>query len=152
MTYNIDVVERSFKSVDKAVMIGNSTSTLTVNSSSTITDFGFDEGQRAISFVASEPSPQGLVEINVKSALNGPYTVMVGEDPVEYRELPFDQAAGSETVKFAYPTGTHQITIIGTSVVPEFGPISLIILATLVSAIILLPRFASHWTNWNREA
>ena len=44
------------------------------------------------------------------------------------------------SVTILFPQGTHEIEIIGTFVIPEFGHLALIILAITITAMIVLNR------------
>jgi hypothetical protein len=84
----------------------------------------------------SKSSPQGIVEIPIGTVLNGPYTVLVDENTITNYRLSNDNATGSNSRMLAYPSGTHQVTIIETTVVPEFGSIYVILLALSISGIV----------------
>lgn len=57
-------------------------------------------------------------------------------------DVDFDETkSGNErTIKFDFPEGTEEIEIIGTSVIPEFGGIAVLILVMSIISVILLPK------------
>jgi hypothetical protein len=136
VTYHIKVVPRTLDSHAQIAIIGNQSIPVQLNSSSTISDFKFNENNTQVSFKVSESGPQGLVVLPVGAILNGPYHVMVDEMNTSNFEVSGGSNTTSQNVKFAYPSGAHDVVITGTSIVPEFGTTSLIILVVSMSAII----------------
>lgn len=65
-----------------------------------------------------------------------------GDENVNVEEVKNDDQ--TRTLQIDYPAGTDVIEISGTSVVPEFGPFSAVILAIAIVAIIL---FSARYTN-----
>jgi hypothetical protein len=110
VTYHLNVVERDFNTITDTIMIGNQSSTMfVINSSSNLADFSFNEQEKNISFKVSESSPQGIVEIPIRTVLNGPYTVLVDENTITNYRLSNDNTTGSNSRMLAYPSGTHKL-------------------------------------------
>ena len=88
---------------------------------SNITDFKLDEGDRTILFKAEgRPGTQGITEISIGRVLEEPYIVTVNGEiwndfDVSNREFPRE-----EKIQIRYEHGISQIVIKGTQVVPEF--------------------------------
>ena len=57
-------------------------------------------------------------------------------------EVPFDETrTGTErTITFDYPEGSKELVIIGTSVVPEFGTIAVLILTVSIFSVIFISK------------
>jgi len=75
----------------------------------------------------------GILTINpTKSTIDGIFMVLV--DGEEWDDVEYD----NNEVTVMFPTGTEEIEIIGTFVIPEFGAMAMIILAISIVSIIIL--------------
>lgn len=118
---------------------------LPVLSSSTVTDFKLVSDKKQVSFkVEGEDNTMGAVEIELGQVLKGPYSVMVDGVVAENTFTINDNATGRTILTFSYPHSVHDITITGTTVVPEFGSLAFLILALgivpIITAITLMNR------------
>lgn len=66
------------------------------------------------------------------------FIVLVNGEDLGYEEIGTD--INSRTLKIPIPTGTEEVEIIGTQVVPEFGIIAALILTTSIGGIVLASR------------
>jgi len=83
--------------------------------------------------VVSEDS--GTLNVNPSSSIiNGIFMVQI--DGQEWNEASIQ----GDSVTILFPEGTHEIEIIGTFVIPEFGHLAIIILAITITAMIVLNR------------
>ena len=114
------------------VMVGDEEIEVSVESTSTITEFELDEATKTISFNADGTGNSTVVSVG--SVLEGPYTVMVdGEASEDFEES--TDADGVATISVPHASGAHEVTITGTQVVPEF-PIAVLGIVAAVIAII----------------
>ena len=64
-------------------------------------------------------------------------------DPVTSEEITYEvieSGAQFVTLEMTLPKGTNSITVIGTSVVPEFGTIALLVLVIAIVSILVITR------------
>lgn len=112
-------------------------------SSSSITQFRFDESQKRVSFsVTGGNGTRGSTTVLVNGILQGPYTVTVDGSPSEDYALKYYENTNETGVTVRHSHGPHEITITGTVVVPEFpGGATIIIIGTLMAVILYLGSF-----------
>jgi len=118
------------------VMVGGEEVEFSVKSSSQISNFALDEGAKKLTFKADGTGTS--TEVGVGKVLEGPYTVMVdGQATANFEEK---EDAGVKTITVPHSSGSHDITITGTQVVPEF-PIAIIgAVAVLIGIVSVLTR------------
>ena len=88
---------------------------------SNITDFKLDEGDRTILFKAEgRPGTQGITEISIGRILEEPYIVTVNGDIWNDFDVLNQESPREERIQIRYEHGISQIGIKGTQVVPEF--------------------------------
>jgi len=114
----------------------------------TISGMKVDEESKSItfSFVDNEMGelilslPRGLI-----SATEDDFVVMDAKSSqlIEYEII--ESGRNHVTLKMALPEGLQELTIVGTSVVPEFGEIAIIVLVILIFMIIIMTR----WHRFN---
>lgn len=110
-------------------------------SSSNVTAFAFDEDLKMISFIVSgESGVAGSTTVALSDVLQPPYVVTIDGDQRDDYILTYYHATNETGVNISYSKGTHEITITGTTVVPEF-PLPVIgIIAGTLGVITLLDR------------
>jgi len=122
-----------------AISISGSTQPIELNirSSSTVSDFGFSEESKRISFRATgEDGTKGVTVVTIGQVLEGPYTVMVdGNVVTDFKTT--ETAEGQTEIEVTYDHSTREISITGTQVVPEF-PVSMLIMGIAIATIIVL--------------
>lgn len=126
------------KSQPQQVIARGSAVEIPVNSSAQISGFELDEDTKSISFaVDGDTGSNGLTVIAIGRILEGPYVVTVdGEVTDDY--VVTDSGSGPAAIRVNH-TGSHDIAISGTSVVPEF-PIVLILPAAMIGGLLMLTR------------
>jgi hypothetical protein len=120
-------------------MIAGESVDVELRSSSTVSNFELDEESKTISFtVDGEDGTEGTTEIAIGSVLEGPYNVMVdGEATSDFTVAEVD---GETVLTVSYTHSTHDITVTGTNVVPEF-PIGVIgAVAAVIGIIAVMTR------------
>lgn len=110
---------------------------LKIRSSSTVSDFGFNEESKSISFKATgEAGTKGVTVVTIGPVLEGPYTVTVdGSAVTDFKTT--ETADGVTEIEVTYDHSTREISITGTQVVPEF-PVSMVIMGIAIATIIVL--------------
>jgi len=96
-----------------------------------------DEGQKSITFeiIGNAKSDDGTLKIKLPSDLiDGPFVIFIDEKKI----TDFDNTSENDisTVTVVLPNDAKLLTIIGTSVVPEFGIMSIAILAIATMSIV----------------
>jgi hypothetical protein len=108
------------KSFVQEVTIGGSDIQLLIESSSDISEFAFDEQKKQISFrVSGFAGTNGSALIPVSKVLEGPYVVMLENNPADF-EIIGNETSAETSIKIDYSHSVQTITITGTNVVPEF--------------------------------
>jgi hypothetical protein len=115
------------------VRVGGEEIQLLMQSTSTITDFELDEANKNVSFKVTGTG-EGSTIVKIGSVLEGPYGVSVDGEMV-YSHESIVSEDGVESIKINHDQDTHDITISGTSVVPEFS-VPAIIMALTVALVI----------------
>lgn len=119
------------------VTVGGESIDVAVQSASTISSFELDETTKTLSFKADGSGDETV--ISVGSVLEGPYTVMVDGTSATGVEESTD-ASGAKTLTVPHSSGSHEITVTGTQVVPEF-PVAIIgVVAALIGIVAVLGR------------
>ena len=84
---------------------------------SKIDEFNFDQESKSISFQVNEKNK--FVTINMeKKLLGGPYVILLNDEQIKYSKYSIKENHISLSMK---PESPGQITIIGTTVIPEFS-------------------------------
>ncbi len=112
-----------------------------IASNSDVSNLQFDEQAKKISFtVSGETGTNGVTDITIpKSLLNGNMNVMIDGQVISQSDvIETTNTQNETTLEINYHHSTHTIEIVGTNVVPEFGPSSSIILVVAIASIIIL--------------
>jgi hypothetical protein len=111
------------------------------NSSSTISEVELDEESKTLSFtVDGEDGTEGTTEIIISSVLEGPYTVMIDGEVTTNVEESTVEATGETMLTISYTHSTHDVTVTGTNVVPEFPVAVLGAVAAVIGIVAVLGR------------
>jgi hypothetical protein len=98
-----------------------------------------DEAQKSITIeLVGKPKSEDntLTLILPKALINGPYIIWA--DGRQITDFQLSAEGGINEVKIPLNSNSERVTITGTSVVPEFGPIAMAILASGIFGIIAL--------------
>lgn len=129
------------KSFLQQVRIGESDVQFSIESSSDISDFAFDEQKKQASFkVSGFAGTNGSALVPISKMLEGPYNVMLDDKPITDFETIENDTSGETHIKLSYSHSVHTITITGTSVVPEFSFPMIALIVALGSMVIVLGR------------
>jgi len=143
--------QASLESSDKFVVVspnafaikaaGKDFSVQVATNSSDVSDVKFDEQGKKLSFtVQGETGTKGVTEVTIpKSLLSGDLTVMMDGQVMAQSDVIETADTNDEvTLELNYHHSTHQIDIVGTNAVPEFGSlVSVVLVFSIVSIIIL---------------
>lgn len=122
------------------IRVGENEIFLNVQSSSMISDFAFDEENKKLSFkVTGDKGTSGVTLVPVSQVLEGPFVVTFDGQVWRDFQTVEDKNSGDTFLRIRYPHSTHEITITGTAVVPEF-PFALLILSASFIPILLFSR------------
>ena len=114
---------------------------LTFDTSSNISGFVFDEAGKKITFsVSGADGTNGTTELNLGALLLGPYLVSLDGHPVTNFETGTDPVTGGATVTIHYHHSSHEITVAGSQVVPEFALPLVGMLSALMAIVALIGR------------
>ena len=97
------------------------------------------EGQKSITFeiLGNAKSDDNTLKLRLPAGLiDGPFVIIVdGEKITDYEHL---QENDLNTISIAIPVDSKLLTIIGTSIVPEFGAFSIVVFTVAIVTILLI--------------
>lgn len=111
------------------------------SNSTSVTNLNFDEQNKKLSFtVQGDAGTKGVTEITVpKSLLNGDLTVMIDGQVMAQSDVVETADTDTETtLELNYHHSTHQIDIVGTNAVPEFGTMASVSLVVSILALVVI--------------
>ncbi len=129
---------KTINQVGKTVGDGSTTFNVEYLSDRLLTVSTIDENQKSITFeiIGNAKSDDGTLKIKLPSDLiDGPFVLFIdGKKITDFEETNEDNIS---TVTVVLPNDVKLLTVIGTSVVPEFGVMSIVILAIAIVSIVL---------------
>ena len=111
------------------------------SNSTSVTNLSFDEPNKKLSFtVEGDAGTKGVTEITIpKSLLNGDLTVMIDGQAMAQSDVVETVDTDTETtLELNYHHSTHQIDIVGTNSVPEFGTMASVALVASVLTLVIV--------------
>ena len=132
----------SLKSNPQKIKMKDKELDLTIDSSSQISNFNFDESNKKLSFtVSGNEGTRGYTSLAVSEILQGPYTITLDGKPFDGADIVKDEETGNTLVTLEYSHSTHDVSIIGTTVVPEFPlPVVGAIAAITIAIVVIFSR------------
>ncbi|AIF83151.1 hypothetical protein NTE_01078 [Candidatus Nitrososphaera evergladensis SR1] len=107
-------------------------------------NFSFDQDRKKLHIEANGPAnkeEKGFFQIALPHEfLGGPYTVLAEGKPAEFESV-FSNATGKDTTTISLQYDgdkVHNIDIIGTTVIPEFGPAAIAAVASSMAMLVIL--------------
>jgi hypothetical protein len=86
----------------------------------------------------------GQVELTLpKAVIDGIMEVKAGNHQISYQKINDTSSSDSTTIQFTLPSNSDSVQIAGTTVVPEFSVIGVLIFATSLAIILGYSRFAT---------
>ena len=108
---------------------------------SEIKDFNFDQPEKSISFQVNDENKFVTITMS-EELLGGPYVTLLDDEKIKYAKFLRDDGIVSLNLK---PETTGQVTIIGTTVIPEFSMfIPLIMGFMIILAVPAMRKFSLH--------
>lgn len=117
------------------VMVDGKSVEVSVMSSSAISDFKLDESSKMLSFKTEGTGSETTIAVG--KVLEGPYTVMVDGQATQAQESEQD---GVSIITIPHTSGSHEVTVTGTQVVPEFPIATIGIIAALIGVVSVIGR------------
>jgi len=111
------------------------------SNSTSVTNLNFDEQNKKLSFtVQGDTGTKGVTEITIpKSLLNGDLTVMIDGQAMAQSDVVETADTDTETtLELNYHHSTHQIDIVGTNAIPEFGTMASVALVVSVLTLVVI--------------
>ncbi|WP_179363187.1 MG2 domain-containing protein [Nitrosopumilus oxyclinae] len=112
-----------------------------VASNSKVTEVKFKEPEKKVSFmVEGESGTKGVTQISIpKALLSGQMSVMIdGKIMADEDVIVTANTETTTKLELNYHHSIHQIDVVGTNAVPEFGSVALIVMVVAISGIILV--------------
>ena len=109
-----------------------------------------DEEQKSITFeiIGNAKSDNNLLELRLPSKLiDGPFVIWIDEKNM--LEFEHEQDGEIHVLSIELDADSKTLSIIGTSIVPEFGQIAMLILGVSVVAMIILSQRSNFRLNFN---
>ena len=108
---------------------------------SEIKDFNFDQPEKSISFQVNDENKFVTITMS-EELLGGPYVTLLDDEKIKYTQFVRDEGTVSLNLK---PETTGQVTIIGTTVIPEFSMfIPLIMGFIIILTVPAMRKFSLH--------
>jgi len=127
------------KSQDQSVSVEGNVIEISLNSSSTISQFRLDEENKTLSFKAdAQADAEYLTKISIGKVLEGPYFVAIDRQQISDYEV--TNSSDGSIISIPSEGGSHMVTITGSNVVPEFGPGALGAITAVIIAGALLAK------------
>ena len=109
---------------------------------SEVNEFNFEQASKSISFQVNEKNKKVII-ILPEELLGGPYLVLLDGEKIDYQQQQVKD--GKNILLSIKPQSTGEITIIGTTVIPEFSMfIPLIMGFVIVLTIPFMKKFSLH--------
>ena len=111
------------------------------SNSTSVTNLNFDTQNKKLSFtVQGDTGTKGVTEITIpKPLLNGDLTVMIDGKAMAQSDVVETADTDTETtLELNYHHSTHQIDIVGTNAVPEFGTMASVALVVSVLTLVVV--------------
>ena len=128
---------KTIQDVGKTVGDGSTTFDVEYNFDRILALNLIDQGQKLLTFeiIGNSQSDDGTLKIRLPTELiDGPFVIIVDGEKINFEESKDDDVT---TVSILMPNDSKLLTIIGTSIVPEFGVASMVILAIATTSIML---------------
>ena len=137
---NVDYYSKNLKHIEEVIWEENKFD-VEIITDSEIDEFNFDQESKSISFQVNEKNK--LVTISMEEELlGGPYVILLNDEKIKYSKSSIKENYVSLSMK---PESPGQITIIGTTVIPEFSMfIPLIMGFVIILTVPFMKKFSLH--------
>jgi hypothetical protein len=126
--------------VTRTVVVAGANVNVDFRTNSTISALAIDEDKKQVSFtVDGETGTSGTTEVEIGQMLMGPYTVTIdGQATTDFEVA--NEGTAEAVMTISYTHSVRDVTITGTSVVPEFPVAALGAMAAVIGAVIVVAR------------
>ena len=137
---NVDYYSKNLKYIEEVIWEENKFD-VEIIIDSEIDEFNFDQESKSISFQVNEKNK--FVTINMEEELlGGPYVILLNDEKIKYTKSSIKENYVSLSMK---PESPGEITIIGTTVIPEFSMFLPLIMGFLIILTIpFMKKFSLH--------
>ena len=137
---NVDYYSKNLKYIEEVIWEENKFD-VEIITDSEIDEFNFDQESKSISFQVNEKNK--FVTINMEEELlGGPYVILLNDEKIKYTKSSIKENYVSLSMK---PESPGEITIIGTTVIPEFSMFLPLIMGFLIILTIpFMKKFSLH--------
>ena len=137
---NVDYYSKNLKYIEEVIWEENKFD-VEIIIDSEINEFNFDQESKSISFQVNEKNK--FVTINMEEELlGGPYVILLNDEKIKYTKSSIKENYVSLSMK---PESPGEITIIGTTVIPEFSMFLPLIMGFLIILTIpFMKKFSLH--------
>ena len=137
---NVDYYSKNLKHIEEVIWEENKFD-VEIITDSEIDEFNFDQESKSISFQVNEKNK--FVTINMeKKLLGGPYVILLNDEQIKYSKHSIKENHISLSMK---PESPGEITVIGTTVIPEFSMfIPLIMGFVIILTVPLMRKVSLH--------
>ena len=136
----IEFYSNESKIIEKAIWEENEFD-IEIITDSEIKDFNFDQPEKSISFQVNDENKFVTITMS-EELLGGPYVTLLDDEKIKYAKFLRDDGIVSLNLK---PETTGQVTIIGTTVIPEFSMfIPLIMGFIIILTVPAMRKFSLH--------
>jgi hypothetical protein len=127
--------------IKEPITINGKSILLDLKTNSTISNFAVDENNNKLSFKAEgKTGTHGTTEVAIGKVLKGPYAVSIDGQYTSNFKVIGNEASADAMISISYTHSSHDITITGTNVVPEF-PLAMIgAVAGIIGVVAVLGR------------
>ena len=129
---NVDYYSKNLKHIEEVIWEENKFD-VEIIIDSEIDEFNFDQESKSISFQVNEKNKFVTISME-KELLGGPYVILLNDEQIKYSKSSIKENYVSLSMK---PESPGEITIIGTTVIPEFSIFLPLIMGFLI--ILTLP-------------
>lgn len=128
------------KSVIHSVLVKGKNVDLALTTTSTISNFRLEEQNKRLSFtVDGQSGTEGTTEIPIGKVLEGPYAVTIdGQSTTNFQVT--NEGTREAAIRISYTHSTHEITVTGTNVVPEFPAVMIGAIAAIIGVAAIVGR------------
>jgi hypothetical protein len=128
------------KSVIQSVLIQGKNVDVAIKTNSTISNFKLEEQNKKLSFtVDGQSGTRGSTEIPIGKVLEGPYTVAIDGQTTTNFEVT-NEGSAEALMKISYTHSTHDVSVTGTNVVPEFPAVMIGAIAAIIGVVAVVGR------------
>ena len=137
---NVDYYSKNLKHIEEVIWEENKFD-VEIITDSEIDEFNFDQESKSISFQVNEKNKFVTISME-EELLGGPYVILLNDEKIKYTKSSSKENYVSLSMK---PESPGEITIIGTTVIPEFSMfLPLIMGFVIILTVPFMKKFSLH--------